>query len=805
MLSESFLRSDRITREIASFAKIKGMAEHQLEYITYILLVALAFRDSSQIYNYLPSRHASELASLVADIVNAESPDKVVNKLVELNQLLANAMSVGQRGIPEGPGDLALAISHISAVLMHETRDLDSEGRHQVIDSLFYKLFVRYMPSHRKHHQIAAQIALPLANFYGSASESELGSGEISIAAGKSRNTTYGQHRLFTNSAVEPSETFRFIRDLRLATYGVIRNSVEGPENLCILDTTLEPNRSVYGEKAVVLYNRELLTSIAKIRYQQNSPLFVVASAKHRRPLKSSRIERKELVDFHGLRAVIDFTSIGPKGPTTLSLWFFGTPFPNIQDDIIHVDTRHLCANAMKTEAVSCAAVIGELLRVWAEGGSLSRARLEDTGAPRRVVTFIEEAFNSERMSVPGFMHVVSKGEMARRDYSLRAQDYVGQREVDSWRPEVEIAPLLERLSKHKGGVALYLIGDNGAGKSLAMRDMAMALALQGQSSIGVAFGSTDRFERFPRLGPLKSKFFYAGARNFQSGPNTRRSLTELGDLVRQIYREPQRFACFEAALDTLGFQPRQFLVPVEMNSTSDHWERLIAEVYPLSASFSTEAERVDHDRWEALPAGSYKLAVIRRDSPEILVFDSLSSGEQQVLTMVIKIVANVQPDTTVLLDEPEISLHVAWQRQLPEILGNFSRSLQCSFVVATHSPVVIASANAVHDYCFVMKNRSLRELQHDQRRSVEASLFEGFNTYTPYTHHIQERCAELVSRVIGGIDEDGIAPKGEIKPLIELKVLKNKLETTRPQETANDIALIDKAIIAIQGILDYE
>jgi hypothetical protein len=89
------------------------------------------------------------------------------------------------------------------------------------------------------------------------------------------------------------------------------------------------------------------------------------------------------------------------------------------------------------------------------------------------------------------------------------------------------------------------------------------------------------------------------------------------------------------------------------------------------------------------------------------------------------------------------------------------------------------------------------------QRRSVEASLFEGFNTYTPYTHHIQERCAEIVSRVIGEADDDGIVSGNEAALLEELKSLKIKLGNTRRQEAEQDIALVDKAIVAVENILE--
>jgi ABC-type lipoprotein export system ATPase subunit len=67
-----------------------------------------------------------------------------------------------------------------------------------------------------------------------------------------------------------------------------------------------------------------------------------------------------------------------------------------------------------------------------------------------------------------------------------------------------------------------------------------------------------------------------------------------------------------------------------------------------------------------------------------------LSSGEQQEVVMIYELLFNVKPDTLVMVDEPEISLHVAWQKQFIEDLLRIASMQRINVIVATHSPQII-------------------------------------------------------------------------------------------------------------------
>ncbi|MFD2082936.1 Predicted ATP-binding protein involved in virulence [Actinopolymorpha cephalotaxi] len=69
-----------------------------------------------------------------------------------------------------------------------------------------------------------------------------------------------------------------------------------------------------------------------------------------------------------------------------------------------------------------------------------------------------------------------------------------------------------------------------------------------------------------------------------------------------------------------------------------------------------------------------------------------LSSGEQQMMVLAYEILFRAEKGTLVLIDEPEISLHVLWQDSLIQDLTNMGRASDLQFLMATHSPVLLAS-----------------------------------------------------------------------------------------------------------------
>lgn len=92
--------------------------------------------------------------------------------------------------------------------------------------------------------------------------------------------------------------------------------------------------------------------------------------------------------------------------------------------------------------------------------------------------------------------------------------------------------------------------------------------------------------------------------------------------------------------------------------------------------------KRLRFDRQEGLK--------VETEAGQSLKLDLLSSGEQHQLVLNYELLFATKPNTLVLIDEPELSLHVSWQKRLLPNLIAIAKLSQIDIVVGTHSPFVI-------------------------------------------------------------------------------------------------------------------
>lgn len=68
----------------------------------------------------------------------------------------------------------------------------------------------------------------------------------------------------------------------------------------------------------------------------------------------------------------------------------------------------------------------------------------------------------------------------------------------------------------------------------------------------------------------------------------------------------------------------------------------------------------------------------------------ALSSGEQHEIVLTYRLLFRAQAGSLIFIDEPELSLHVTWQRKFLEDIARISELADLDFLVATHSPSII-------------------------------------------------------------------------------------------------------------------
>ncbi|MDR3282777.1 MAG: ATP-binding protein [Candidatus Methanoplasma sp.] len=80
----------------------------------------------------------------------------------------------------------------------------------------------------------------------------------------------------------------------------------------------------------------------------------------------------------------------------------------------------------------------------------------------------------------------------------------------------------------------------------------------------------------------------------------------------------------------------------------------------------------------------------VRMTNGTALPINRLSSGEEQLLIIFYQILFQTAAGSLVIIDEPEISLHVSWQQRIGSILVDIARLRDLQMLVATHSPQII-------------------------------------------------------------------------------------------------------------------
>lgn len=91
---------------------------------------------------------------------------------------------------------------------------------------------------------------------------------------------------------------------------------------------------------------------------------------------------------------------------------------------------------------------------------------------------------------------------------------------------------------------------------------------------------------------------------------------------------------------------------------------------------------------------------------------NQLSTGEQHEFIMWFTLIFETQKDMLVLIDEPETSLHVSWQKRFLDDILEIIKLNDIQVIVATHSPQIInkhwdlvQELNAPTDYLETLKN----------------------------------------------------------------------------------------------------
>lgn len=87
---------------------------------------------------------------------------------------------------------------------------------------------------------------------------------------------------------------------------------------------------------------------------------------------------------------------------------------------------------------------------------------------------------------------------------------------------------------------------------------------------------------------------------------------------------------------------------------------------------------------------GTDGLVIRSTITKEKIDFDGLSSGEQHLFVLYYYMLFKYSQDTLLLLDEPEISLHITWQKKFIADLMKIMELNPMNILIATHAPSIV-------------------------------------------------------------------------------------------------------------------
>ena len=87
-----------------------------------------------------------------------------------------------------------------------------------------------------------------------------------------------------------------------------------------------------------------------------------------------------------------------------------------------------------------------------------------------------------------------------------------------------------------------------------------------------------------------------------------------------------------------------------------------------------------------------FRSTVVKNENDvyEIIPHSKLSSGEQNELVLFYRLIFNTRSNDMILIDEPELSLHISWQNKFIDDLKSITSINDVSIIIATHSPDII-------------------------------------------------------------------------------------------------------------------
>ena len=154
-------------------------------------------------------------------------------------------------------------------------------------------------------------------------------------------------------------------------------------------------------------------------------------------------------------------------------------------------------------------------------------------------------------------------------------------------------------------------------------------------------------------------------------------------ELDWQIYRLQKRFLDYQVNIGNRI---------IELLTSGNPEDQLkAAEVSAPKKQFQDMIDELFADTHKVIDRKSNEIQFIqtnRGGTTELITPYQLSSGEKQMLAILLTVLVENREHYALLMDEPEISLHIDWQQRLIDLIRQLNPNAQ--IILSTHSPALI-------------------------------------------------------------------------------------------------------------------
>jgi predicted ATPase len=117
-----------------------------------------------------------------------------------------------------------------------------------------------------------------------------------------------------------------------------------------------------------------------------------------------------------------------------------------------------------------------------------------------------------------------------------------------------------------------------------------------------------------------------------------------------------------------------------------------------------------------------------KQNTDERFQIANASSGEQAVVMSLLGIGSQIRDNSLICIDEPEVCLHPEWQEKYIHLLySTFGHFSGCHFVIATHSPQIVAQLPDGDCHVMSMETRTATHASTYSHKSIDYQLAELF------------------------------------------------------------------------------